>query len=608
MNLQEVQVALQSSDEEIRRAVLGSLKDIPFSDAQSVLFTAMADESWRVRKEAVERYVSLSPDLNSIEQLLNLLRNEENAGLRNSASEAVIRLGSAASSPLLKMVQDQDNDVRKFIIDVMGAIGDQSFLPALISALDDADVNVAAAAAEQIGILGDSNAAEQLVAAIVKRGEVLFRFSALNALVALNRTVAVPDALIKLADQDILRKAVFECLGSISDISSLKLLLNGFSSTQKNSRAAAVKSLYKIYRRSTSDSQLIIREALQLLKENEIITGLINLNHYSDPILTESLIWVSVIIKDTRFIPLLIEVYADERFTEVAFSSLKLFGREALYEITSRYSALDEAGRSALCNLIAECGYSGFNDFIQKALAEQSPNVRKAAALAVGKLGLITSIPDLIKLIDDPDPHVYMAAVSSLQSLVMISRSVMVLEVDRFRTSKELHHRKAAVLLLASLGEIDSLLLLIKDEEPQVRKTAVTALGANRVEKSGSMLVLALTDEDPDVRIAVAEALGTLKDTSTLDAMEQALGDDDIWVQSALLKAIANIDPSRVLSIIKNSHKKISGLPMITSLQILEEIGGETAEAIIRYAIQSEDLDIVRQATKSLDRLTTRKN
>lgn len=607
MNLKEIQNALQSSDEEVRRSALCSLQDIQLSDAQAILFTAMADESWRVRKEAVERYITLRPSLESIEQLLHLLRNEENAGLRNSAAEAVIRLGSVSVEPLLNMIYDQDADVRKFIIDVMGAIADKSFVPALLTALADSEVNVASAAAEQLGMIGDTVAAEPLIQAILKREEVLFRFSALGALSALAKPVVVPEALTELAEQDILRKAVFDCLGAISDVSSFKLLLDGFSSFQKNSRVAAIKALYKIYKRSPANSQSIICEALQLLKENDIINGLLELGVYQDALLTEALLWIGVVTKDIRFIPLMIEAYADERFTDVALAALKNFGSEALFEITSRYSNLNESGRSGLCVLIAECGYSEFNNFIQKALHDQSAQVRKAAAIAVGKLGLITFIQDLIVLIDDMEERVYNSAVASLQSLVMINRSAIILAVDNFRRSKETHHRKAAALLLASLGELDSLFLLIKDEEPQVRKAAVMALGSNRVENSASMLVLALADEDPDVRIAVADALGNLKDETTLDAMEYAIDDEDIWVQSALLKSISCISQRRALAIIRNIYKKSEGLLMITCLKILEEIGGSEAEEVIRFALLNDDKDIVRQASKSLDRLESSK-
>jgi len=45
-------------------------------------------------------------------------------------------------------------------------------------------------------------------------------------------------------------------------------------------------------------------------------------------------------------------------------------------------------------------------------------------------------------------------------------------------------------------------------------------------------------------------------------------------------------------------------LMMITTLRILEEIGGSEAEEIIRYALQSSDNDIARQAAKPLERLS----
>ena len=510
MDLQGIRHALQSADEETRRSALYLLRDIPCPEVQALYFTAMGDESWRVRKEAVECYVYSNPDLNSIEQLLTLLRNEDNAGLRNSAAEAVIRLGSASASPLMKMVQDQDADVRKFVIDVMGAIGDPVFVPALLQALDDPEVNVASAAAEQLGALGDAEAAQYLMQAILAREEVLFRFSALGSLGSLAKPAPVPEALAKLAEQDILRKAVFECLGNVSDESSYKLLLNGFSCRQKNCRAAAVKALYKIYGRCSSGSQAKIREALQLLKENDIITGLLELFDNRDRVLTEALLWTSVVTMDARFIPLLIKAYTDERTADAALSALKSFGREALYEIISRYSTLDESGRCGLCILIAECEYSGFNDVIQEALRDQSA---------------------------------------------------------------------------------------------QVRKAAVEAIGANRIDASASMLVLALVDEDTDVRIAVADALGNLHDSTTLSALEHALNDENVWVQSAVLKAIARIEPIRALSIINNIHAGAEGLLMITSLKILEEIGGSESEEIVRYALQSSDQDIVRQAAKSLERL-----
>ena len=600
-NLHDIRYALQSADEETRRSALQELRNSSFPEKDEYFFTAMGDQSWRVRKEAVECYVTSNPDGNSIENLLGLLSNQDNAGLRNSAAEAIIRLGSAFASSLNKTAGNSDADVRKLIIDVMGAIGDPIFVPTLLQALHDPEVNVASAAAEQLGALGDTDASEHLMNMLLSRDEVFFRFSALGALGILSKQMPIPDGLIQLAEQDILKKAVFDCLGTISDDSSLGLLLSSFTCQQKNYRAAALKALYKIYKRSPSPARLKIQDALQLLKEHDTILGLLDLFDSRDVALTEALLWSSTMIRDARFIPLIVEAYADERTTTMSLSTLKSFGHEALHTIIPHYSTLDENGRSGLCFLIGEGEYSGFHAIIQDALHDTSAKVRTAAAISVGKLGLLTLIPDIILLIDDREASVYTAAVASLQALILINRSAVSSEVAQFCSSGKPHYRKAAALLLPSLGEPDRLLLLIKDEDPDVRKAAVMAVGTNNIEASASMLVLALSDEHPEVRVAVADALGKLQDSASLDALEVALNDDDSWVQASVLKAIAAIDMTRARTIMKNIHTSAEGLLMITILKICEEISDSESEAILRYALQSGDRDIARQAAKSLE-------
>lgn len=602
MDYNEIRFKLQSADEEIRRTALNGLSNLSSLDDQSLLFSAMGDESWRVRKEAVELYVAATPDVISVVRLLQLLRNEDNAGLRNSAAEAVIRLGSAAVTPLIEMVQDHDADVRKYVIDIMGAIGDPQFVAPLLHALNDPEVNVASAAAEQLGAIGDSNAVENLVSAVLSREEVLFRFSALGALKLLAHPVQVPDALIQLAQHEILKKAVFDCLGSISDVSSFRLLLNGFTCPHKKSRAAAVTALYKIYCRSASNSQEMISEPLRLLKGSDVIVAILELVDVRDTPLTEALIWLSVMTRDVRFIPLLLDAFTGDHSENAAFAALKTFGREAVDLLVLRYPHLDETGRSALCMLIAESGSTGFTDLIQEALHDQSSLVRTAATKAVAKLGLNSLIPDLVSLLDDRD--VYVPAIASLQLLARSDRAAVLAKVELLSLSPAVHHRKAAVQILASLGDLETLLSFVHDGDPQVRSAAISVVGSGCCETSVPMLIEALTDTDADVRIAVADALGNIQDARSLSALEHSLSDEDVWVQSAALKAISKIDPDRARELIIKTHSTSDGLFMITSLQVLGDIGGSEAEAIIRSSLQSGDRDIARQAALSLARFT----
>ena len=305
IDLQNIRSALTSADEETRRSALYALRTGAVPEKQALLFTAMGDESWRVRKEAVESYLHATPDRDSVVLLLELLRNEENAGLRNSAAEAAIRLGPVTTPVLITMIDDGDADVRKFIIDIMGAIGEPGFVPLLVRSLHDPDVNVASAAAEQLGALGETGVAEHLMQALFLRDEVLFRLSVLGALGLLAKPLPIPCELVQLADQEIYRKAVFDCLGVISDASSLELLLNGLSCRQKNSRAAALKALYKIYRRSSPAERGTVQGALRLLAEQDVIIGLLELFDSYDGVLAEALLWASEMIEDSRFIPLI---------------------------------------------------------------------------------------------------------------------------------------------------------------------------------------------------------------------------------------------------------------------------------------------------------------
>jgi len=600
MILKEIEFALQSEDEEIRRSALKLLNGVPLCESLEIVITAMSDASWRVRKEAVEVFLASEPDDKCISELLELLREEDNAGLRNSAAEAVIRLGSAAATPLIKMVQDNDREVRKFIIDVMGAIGDPSFVTHMLNALNDSDVNVSSAAAEHLGALGDSTAVPYLVRAITDNDVILFRFSALEALGKLAPTGPVPDDILRLADHSIFRKSLYDYLGNVSDESALSLLIEGLASSQRSARASSIKALFRINNRSSADVSHTIAEQLASLSGCDIIFNLLDLFDGRDSELTEALIWISRITGDIRFVPMLIESFAVDRFAEEALMSLKFFGQDGISEVVARYSTADENARVALCILIGECDYGNYSGLIKSALRDGSPRVRTAAAITVGKLGLIQSISELVELIDDSNQDVCSAAVATLRLFAPLDRA-NILDISRRLSDSEIpNHRRYASLLLASLGESERLLLMINDEDSLVRRAAVSSIGSIHSEATASVLIMALSDTDPDVRIAAAEALGELKELGSLEHLQMLLGDNDVWVQCAALKAIKLIDPTCITSIIERIHTNAEGLLMITSLQILESINTSESRNLLQQALKSKDPDVVRQASKSL--------
>lgn len=608
MMLKEIEQSLLSQDEEIRRSALKMLSGFTLRESLPVVITAMSDESWRVRKEAVEVFVSHSPDEDSIESLLELLRDEDNAGLRNSAAEAVIRLGSAAVASLVKKVGDSDSDVRKFIIDVMGAIGDPAFISPLLGAISDVDVNVASAAAEHLGSIGDQSAVPYLVNSIISTESILFRFSALEALGKLAPVGPVPPEILKLADQEILRKAVYEFIGNSSDISSHSFLVNGLSCQQKSARTSALKSLYKLYNRSSEVERDQLLSQISSLNGTDTIKSLLDLFDVRDEALIDALIWFSKITLDPRFVSLLIQAFTVERFSKTALMSLKCFGKEGIAGLISGFSSLDDNTRSAICLLVGECGYDSYEELIINSLKDNSIKVRMAAAQTAGKLYLVRSIPALALMIDETSQDAASSAVASLQKLTELDRESVLEIARRLGDSEVSFHRRHASKLLASVGECERLFLLVNDEDPQVRRSAVSSIGLLEASADPHVLKLALLDDDPDVRIAAVETLAMTRGASALENLQTVLEDSDVWVQCAAIKAINQVAPEQAFRFVETNYNKLDGLLMITCLQLLESVHTPDAIAIIRSAMERNDPDIIRQATRSLEQCLSKNN
>ena len=169
---------LQSSDAEERREAAVDLGRTG-REAIPLLLRTLSDADWRVRKTAVEALIALGGD-DVIQGLIQCLSAHDNAGARNSAIEALVHLGGGAVDALLSVLETPDVDVRKFIVDILGDIGDTRAVPALIGKLDDPDENIRVAAAESLGKIRDRRAVEPLIACLTRYDQSWLDYAAPN--------------------------------------------------------------------------------------------------------------------------------------------------------------------------------------------------------------------------------------------------------------------------------------------------------------------------------------------------------------------------------------------------------------------------------------------
>src|ERR1700737_520793 len=101
-----------------------------------LMFELLGDKDWRVRKTIVDGFVR-DPRSEVIDRLLDALADAENAGRRNSATEALVRIGDATIPAIVRRLRTRpDVDVRLSLVNLLGDLRSQDGFNALREALE----------------------------------------------------------------------------------------------------------------------------------------------------------------------------------------------------------------------------------------------------------------------------------------------------------------------------------------------------------------------------------------------------------------------------------------------------------------------------------------
>lgn len=589
---------LRSSDEEIRRQGVMGLAGRPLAEIRTGIFLALGDSSWRVRKEAVDLLLAAPPDEGVMEELILMLRSHDNAGLRNSAVETLERLGRLAVPCLSRHVSDADHDVRKFVIDILGSIGDSTPVPLLISSLDDADPNVSAAAAENLGKIGDPRGVSPLVEALGKK-DTWLSFTILEALGKIGKPL--PMAIISpLVETNLLKKAVFDCLGAVGDGEAVPLLVEGLKERVRNAREAAVLAVVKVMDRLDTGARQELDLRLRELAGSPFIDGLLASFETAERSLREALVVLFGLIGDERSVGPLLQGCRDDRLRRQCIQAFLHMGERGASFLIREFARAGEEERCFIAYVCGELRIKGSGAILAEGMRDGSPMLRRTAALACGKTGLTELIDVVASLLNDSESEVREGAIDALARLATEDAEPVLAIARKLAVDDHPDRRRDAVILCGALREADRLALLMKDDDMLVRRHAVNALAGLRLPETAGHFVKALMDEEPDVRIAAAGALGELGVEESLDPLLLTLGDEDPWVKCTVLKSLGKIGGERALSAVMATMEGADGLIMISALEALASIGGDGAMAQVRRTLDNPDEDVVKAAIEIL--------
>ena len=605
----EVDARLTSPDEEARHAAVQSLRGSGPSGLPR-LVAALGDQSWRVRKAALEIVLECPPSL-SVPRLVAGLRDEGNAGLRNSSMEALVRLGGAAVPALAPLVADPDADLRKFVVDTLGGIPAPESTALLRGALKDGDENVAAAAAEHLGRRRDAAAVPALRRRLVERRPWL-TFACCRALGEIGDPSAAPDVAGLLGEPG-LRAAALETLGLIGGAEAVAPLLEALFSGERGQRRIALLAAHRMLRRlGPGEAEATFSAGMCARADEGFLTFLRESLRHPDPQARAAAVTLLGCLGGAAPAAISLGALAEaaEPEQEALAALLARLPTAELQRLVPRLADPSPAVRLRLAQVFGSRELREAVPALLALLADRTGHVRAAAAAALGKIGDPVAAAPLAGLLRDPFPDVRdagMAAIVAMGGRGQAQRELILALIAPHFPAPEEALAAAAVRIAGSLGDrslVPRLALALRDERGAVRRAAVEALGALGGAEAVGALRGALTDEDVAVRREAVARLGGTGEPEALRLLLTMLGDEDLWVRVRTVQAIGGFpDPEARRVLIALAADDPPGPRRLAAVRALGAARVPGSLPLLTRLVESPDPETGRAAIEALGAL-----
>jgi HEAT repeat protein len=583
-----------------------------------LMFELLGDKDWRVRKTIVDGLVrDARPEI--VNGLLNSLADPENAGKRNSATEALMRIGDVAIEPIVKRLRvEEDLDVRLSLVNLLGDLRSREGFAILTELLDiETDINLASSIVSSLGKYRDAAALPNLVRVLRQREDLWLKFHVVEALGEIGDRSALP-AILPLYAEKSLRKPVLEAIGKIADVGTVNFLLKIIAEEEKLN-LTALRALVRI---AEASKPRIVEQAERNLIQNRFresfprdkITPLIEHLHTTPKREVKSFIlkflgWSG----DERALPVLISHLDQPDTAEVAAQALIDFGAGAIPSILEALQNAEEDEILALLlRVINVVGGRETLPSILPLLDHDNPMIRRLAIETLGDIPHPHSIDYLLAKLDDADIASQQAAVNSVSALVTAFPEIqgdVLAKIRRLLQSPSIPIKLNSLSVFVNIqgeGYHDELLLASKDSDPVIRQKAVSLMGKFGEDRFADQLVLSLADESTAVRLAGINAIVRLRPETGLEPLISSLDDNDIWIRTAAAQALGEY---RHAQAIEPLMRHLLHDPAPVRIAVIEALGksrDEGVKDILFSCLAESDTEIQRAAMLALARIPGR--
>lgn len=569
-------------DEKREQRRIADLESLSLEQRESLesLSEAIHDESWRIRKKAIELLLQHSERAFVVQKLAQIAAQSKDPTPRNTALEGLVACQDTSVDHLCGQTTSP-NPARRLFIDTLGLIGERRAAKAVIGALGDEDENVQMAAAEALGKIGGPEAREALERAL-RADHLMVTVAALDSLWKLGQKIEVP-RLFPLVENRGTRRPAIRALGLTGTPEAIPKILEALQDRARSTRQAALEACVVLQSLLASSDQQHLRRSVGKLS-SEAIRRLAEESESRQPSVRRAVATVLSWTRDKTILENLLSAALDEETGEHALDALCAMAptvvpelgrlaqsfsnkrRQALYELISRLPGADKGDveslvdraigdlsspdddlKSGAMKVLAEMGSERCLKALFDLLTDKGldPFTRHEAARAVGAVGTRHQeavIASLKSLPSPPDANDLRPIITQIQSPELFPY------LDSLLTSPSSADRREGVKSLTSYTEdprAEKLAIkALSDSDGPVRAAAASTMSSFSSKQSAEALIEALFDPDPEVRSRAAGSLGHRRWRPAYDPLKEVVRKErDPLVLVSALEALGTLDP-----------------------------------------------------------------
>lgn len=630
MDYSEIDALMKSEDSSERRMAASMLGDAG-DDPQAIerLVELLRDENGGV-KDASQSALMFIGGRNTVEKVAPLVGIID-PGLRNAAIDILRQVGDDGIDVLHRLAVDESNDIRLFVLDILGTIGNPESVDVLINGLNDADPNIRNAAIVSLGLIGDPKAFEHIKPLI--DDEEWIRFSAIEALSQIpNENIAdfLLEQLRRWSSDELTVSAILETMGKIRPKQCVNALIEMLGTSNAYIEAEIVKALLKILPpeeiaslpgkgaytiKSIIDMHLndaegdLLGDMLAVLPkigDRSSVMAIIELARSTDPdnhpekmlAITEALCR----IKDLEAVQGLLD---DE-------DKLKILAADVLARIGSQENAsmlcervFSASGyvKRAMADALASIGGERLSETFRGLLNDMDGHVISSSLLALGRNGDTRDIKVMEPYLSHKYPDVRATA---LTSVVMIGTRGAEDVFTRMISDADPEKR---ITGLTGLERMESSELnqaaekLLKDGSWEVRAAAVKTIRDKDLPITTDMIRSLLSDSHEQIRYAALDMIGIKKVNDLKDKLDDAIAGDDMWAASHAIEALGSFKDDSSRDRLLGLLNCDSDFLRISAIKTISTWGDEALASELEAYIDDPNPDVGRAAMDAIDRL-----